>query len=208
MTSTAPGLPGRQAEARRNDERVLAVARDALADEGYDVSMAEIARRAGVGIGTLYRRYPSKDDLVTAVAISTMDWAADQAVAAIEAEGEAWSGFVDFLRRCVEQRPGDLRRLAGRIVSSPERLAASNRLGEALGALVEKVKRAGQLRQDVTAADVYLLLTLMRFPDPALNRRFLAIAVSGLRPDGAGLPEPAPSWPDLQRMWHLEPSSD
>ena len=100
-------LSGRRAEARRNNERILAAAREVLIEQGYDASMASIAERAGVGIGALYRRYPSKDELIVQMSIAGMDWITERATTAIESDADPWAAFSDFVADCVDAGAGE-----------------------------------------------------------------------------------------------------
>src|SRR3954452_22402880 len=98
-------MSGRQAEASRNDERVLAAARAVLTADP-DASMADIARRAGVGIGTLYRRYPSKQALVLHLCQDGMERLEAVARTALERDGEAW--FAAFMQEGLAAGAGSL----------------------------------------------------------------------------------------------------
>lgn len=200
--------PNRQARALRNDERILQAARAVLAEQGPDASTAAIARRAGVGVAALFRRYPTKEELLRQVSIDGM---ARMTAAARDglAAPDAWEGFAAFMRRCVDEGGGGLLHLAGSFRPDDEQLADSRRLHDALAALVKRAKRDGGLRADVTPTDVYLLLSDLRVEhptDPArtpmLRRRHLALLLDGLRAaPPARLPAPAVSWSELRRRW-------
>lgn len=103
---------GRQAEAERNDRRVLDAAREVFAEHGADATVAAIAERAGVGMGSLYRRYGSKADLLRHLCIQAMEQSIEAAQAALAAT-DAWTGLVSYVRACVAQGTGALAPLAG-----------------------------------------------------------------------------------------------
>src|SRR4051812_22811598 len=173
-------MSGRQAEASRNDERVLAAAR-AVLTAAPDASMADIARRAGVGIGTLYRRYPSKEALVLHLCQDGMERLEAVARAALEREGEAW--FEEFMRDGLEAGAGSLGpALAGTFTPTEEVLAAARRLHAAMAAVISRAHDAGALREDVTQEDVNLIFEQLRAVrlgsekrTAALQRRYLAL---------------------------------
>src|SRR4051794_16726518 len=109
-----PGRRGRQAEAERNDRRVLDAAREIFAAYGAAAPVSAIAERAGVGMGSLYRRYGSKDDLLRQLCVEAME----QSIAAAEealAATDAWVGLRDYVHTCVARGTGALAPLAGSI---------------------------------------------------------------------------------------------
>jgi AcrR family transcriptional regulator len=174
--------PKLRADARRNREKVLGAARDAFAESGYDVPLDEIAARAGVGAGTVYRHFPSKEALFEAVTAARLeDLIADAQHRAATAEpGPAFFGF--------------LHRLAGEAAAKrdlPDAIAVPGALQDAMRASVAQLLRraqdAGAVRPGVTAADLIILLkgmlaSLQQAPDPALHDRVVAIISDGLRP--------------------------
>jgi AcrR family transcriptional regulator len=168
-----------RADARRNLERVLDAAEQAFGAAGPDASIDEIARLAGVGHGTVFRRFPTKDDLMFAVIerhVEEMCALAEEALAA-EDPGQAFFDFVwrvaelnmstPGLHRCVVHcggKPGaaELERLSDRIVS--------------------RAQRAGAVRRDVKAEDVRVLVRSALTNAPGGEwRRYLDVVLSGLR---------------------------
>ena len=110
------GAPrGRRREADRNDVRLMRAARAAFAELGWDAPVSEIARRAGIGMGSLYRRYPSKEALAQRMRVLAMDRLTEQATAASARHPDPWTAFTAFLRDAVsDQEPGGpLLRLLG-----------------------------------------------------------------------------------------------
>src|SRR3954468_15807059 len=95
-----------RADAERNRERILAAAREAFAEDGLDVGLHQIAKRAGVGVGTVYRRFPEKDQLVEALFEDRIDEVLGIAEAAL-AEDDAWTGLEHYLYRTCELQVAD-----------------------------------------------------------------------------------------------------
>ena len=145
-------------DAERNRTRILDAARQAFAEQGLDVPMTEVARRAGVGIATLYRRFPTNDDLVAAVFVGKMDAYADVAEAALEVE-DPWTGFSDYVRSVCEMQAADAG-FADVLAPSP-RSAFDDQRSRAFRAftkLVQRAKDAGALRPDFVHQDLVMLL--------------------------------------------------
>jgi AcrR family transcriptional regulator len=191
---------GRQAEATRNDEAVLEAARAVLTADP-DASMADIARRAGVGIGSLYRRYPSKEALVLHLCQDGME--------RLEEVANAAGSFDAFMEDGLAAGAGALgAALAGTFTPTKELLAAARRLHQAVAAVIARAHEDGSLRTDVTQEDVNLIfeqLRAVRLGDDdrtaALQRRYLALVLQALRPGAEPLPEAPPSWKEIQQRW-------
>jgi AcrR family transcriptional regulator len=200
-------MSGRRAEAARNDERVLQAARDVLATTP-DAPMALVARRAGVGIGSLYRRYPSKDALVARLCLNAVLEVEGQARVALDrARSYPWGAFVGFMTGALAEGAALLiAGLAGTFAPDDELLAAGDRLQDAVRALLEAVQAAGAVRPDVTAEDLALLFRQLRAIQHAdeqraltLRRRYLELTLQAFHASGAApLPGPAPDWLDLR----------
>ena len=188
-----------RSDARRNRQRVLEAARDCFADAGLDAQMDDIAGRAEVGVGTVYRHFPTKQALAEAIALDHFDRLAASAREALE-EADPWDGFSNFLRRSGQEQAGD-RALAEVMAAEPEVMcdAASRRpdLHEALGDLVTRAQDAGKLRHDVVPADIPMLIcgigraTLAGSKGPTMCcERYIEIVLDGLRaPGSAELPD-------------------
>jgi AcrR family transcriptional regulator len=180
---------GRQAEARRNDLVVLEAARDVFAAQGADAPISAVAARAGVGVGTLYRRYGSKTELLQRLCVLAMEQAlaaADDALAA----ADPWDGLCGYIAACVELRSGALASLAGQIETTAGMRGTARRGMARLDELVARAQAAGRLRADVTALDVsWLIEQFSRRPPGRLaaaeernvRSRLVAIALDGLR---------------------------
>lgn len=184
---------GRQAEARRNDLAVLEAARDVFSARGADAPISAVAERAGVGMGTLYRRYGSKTELLQRLCVIAMEQALAAADVALNA-ADPWTGLTTYIRACVEMRSGALAALAGHVDVTAEMRATAERSIAAMTEITVRAHRDGSLRGDVTALDVSLLIEMFSrrapdLPDLAEERnardRLLAITLDGLRAGGA-----------------------
>ena len=132
---------GRQAEARRNDLVVLEAARDVFTAQGADAPVSAVAERAGVGMGTLYRRYGSKTELLQRLCVLAMDQAlaaADDALAA----SDPWDGLCGYIRACVELRSGALASLAGQIETTAEMRGTARRSMARMEEIVARAQAA------------------------------------------------------------------
>ena len=204
-----PTRRGRQAEAERNDRLVLTAARAVVARYGPDASVAAIAELAGVGIGSLYRRYGSKADLLRQLCTLAMQDTIRSAQDAL-AEADPWTGLAGYIQQCVAQRTGTLSALAGSIETTPDMWSISKRSRDLLDRLVKRARRTGALRPDVTALDIAWLIEALGRSGPAeptaadeiVKRRLTAIAIDGLRAGQAGhLPGPVPSARHYEQRW-------
>jgi AcrR family transcriptional regulator len=202
--------PPLRRDAQRNRDRILAATRAAFQERGLDVGVDEIARRAEVGMGTLYRHFPTKDALIDAIVdarFAELTAAAARALAA----PDAWTGFEAFLVAAVELQAADRGfkdALAARGRDEPRVKAARRKLHAVLDKLVERGREEGALRADLTAEDITVLLwatarIVERTADvaPGQPRRFLAMHLDGLRASAvaAPLPAPPPTRRQLQR---------
>jgi AcrR family transcriptional regulator len=200
-------MSGRRAEAARNDERVLRAAREVLVMTP-DAPLALVARRAGVGIGSLYRRYPSKSALVARLCLEgVLEVEAQARVALDRARSYPWGAFVGFMTGALADGAALLVvGLAGTFTPDEKLLAASERLQGVARELLEAVQAAGAVRPDVTAEDLALLfgqLRAIRHEDEqralTLRRRYLELTLQAFHASGAApLPGPAPDWKDLR----------
>jgi AcrR family transcriptional regulator len=201
---------GRQAEARRNDLVVLEAARDVFTALGADAPVSAVADRARVGVGTLYRRYGSKTELLQRLCVLAMEQAVAAGDEALRAD-DAWTGLAGYVRACVELRSGALAALAGQIETTAGMRAVARRSMTRLAQIVARAHRGGSLRPDVTALDITWLIEQFsrRPPDPVepaeernVRARLVAIALDGLRaPAGQALPGRPPSRARYVRRW-------
>jgi AcrR family transcriptional regulator len=175
-----------RADARRNREKVLRAARDAFATSGFGVPLDEIATRAGVGPGTVYRHFPTKEALFEAVITARIeDLVAD--ARARTGTDDPGAAFFGFLARVGEEA------VAKRDLSDAIAIPSTLRddLHAVLDTLLRAAQQAGTVRSDVTTTDLILLLKGMLAavhdtspggPDPALGERLLSVVRDGLRP--------------------------
>lgn len=208
MTLDEPHPRGRQAEARRNDARIPAAALDVFAED-VAAPMSAVARRAGVGQASLYRRYPAKDTLLAEVCERVMVSIGDAARTALDADDPGGAALAGFMRWYVDSGALRLSRLLGAF-TPPERLfTLAREVNLALQALVDRAAAVGAIREDVTGADLTLIATQIGVLDGAdagrtreLRQRYLALALQGLALTGAQeLPGPTPDADELEAPW-------
>ncbi|MEE2041664.1 helix-turn-helix domain-containing protein [Nocardiopsis sp. CT-R113] len=179
-----------RADARRNREKVLRAAFEAFASEGLSVTVHEIARRAGVGAGTVSRHFPTKESLCEAIVLSRMERLVHAArrFAEEEAPGAALASFFTFVvdEGALDHGLGEALRGGGFDVAAAVRDTGHD-VTAALGELLGAAQRAGEVRDDVDAADVKALMegctTRERGgTDEVARRRTVAVVLAGLRP--------------------------
>jgi AcrR family transcriptional regulator len=175
-------------DAELNLERILAAAQDVFAESGFDASMEQIANRAGLGVGTLYRRFPNKESLVLAI----MELASQRSEALVHdvlAHATAAEGIFEFMRRCVGLAPS-LRALVSRSPQLAEtHLTMVDTLAPSVNRLLANAKGAGSIRADVTFSDIAVILMSVRSVEdrcggelgPQQGQRQLQLLIDGLR---------------------------
>jgi AcrR family transcriptional regulator len=193
---TALETQPRRADAVRNRARVVEAAAEAFAERGLEASVPEIAARAGVGKATVYRSFPTKEHLMSAVVIDRLAAFEARVRGALDAE-RAWPALVAVLEQHADVLATD-RALAGgltRQIHLPELEAARASMWAALDALLDRARADGGMRADVTAADLRVLwagtcriLVEDRVEDPAVWRRYAALVAAALRSDGTPAP--------------------
>jgi len=181
-----------RADARRNRELILAAAREEFAEHGLDVHMERIARTAGVGVGTVYRHFPSKELLLAALADERFAGFAEAAREALE-DPDAWNGFCRLLTHCAHVVDAD-RAISEAMDQHADLCHASAEkasLTEFAGALIANAQAQGAMRQDFSVDDIPSLMRgLARAtapqadgPPPISCDRYLEIMLAGLRAD-------------------------
>jgi AcrR family transcriptional regulator len=189
-SGAAPGRALRR-DAERNRERILKAAADVFTERGLEASLDDVARRAGVGVGTVYRRFPSKTTLADAMfeeRIDALVLMAEQA----HAEPDPWTGLVAFLTRAAEMLAGDrgLRQMLMFAAYGHDRVGyARDRMRPAVARLLERAQAAGQVRADLAPTDVpimeFMLGAIAEYAGdvrPTIWRRYLALMLDALRP--------------------------
>lgn len=220
--ATSPITPERplRRDAERNRQRILEAARGAFAERGLSVTLDEIAHRAGVGVGTIYRRFPDKEQLIDALFEDRMNDFAALAEQCLLA-ADPWAGLVAFLERATEEHACDrgFKEVALSGVHGLERVARARELMFPLvSRLVARAQADGSLRPDLDPTDLPLLQLMLgslsectREADPEIWRRYLGIVTDGLRssrdaPSALGRPALTPEQTQsTMRAWRPAP---
>ena len=186
-TQTPPDRAVR-ADSRRNHKRVLSAARRCMARDGLDTQMEEIARSAKLGVGTVYRHFPTKDDLVEALAADRFERLAELAREALEVD-DPWEAFSGFMRASATIQSED-RALSEVLTSRPETMRRAAESVGMLGLVAELIGRAqavGAVRADARPEDVPMLMCALAgacrnpFTDA---ERYVSLVLDGLRAPG------------------------
>ena len=187
---TAEGA-SRRADAVRNRTAILQAARQLVSEQGAEVAMGEIARAAGVAVGTLYRHFPNKADLLAAVVSEYVEALADAAQGAWErveeGRSDAAQELLDFLERALEMiaRSHAAKSVARALGAEVEYTEPETRATEALGRLIEQGRASGRLRADLTVSDLYILMVFYPGEGSAeIRQRWLELIRPGLLEDG------------------------
>jgi AcrR family transcriptional regulator len=191
VDSTELGAPAlltrpKRADARRNYENVLVAAREAFAEGGEATSLEEIARRAGVGIGTLYRHFPNRQALVEALYVGEVEEVCRSAVAL--GDGDPWESLSTWFESLIRYL-ATKRVLAAELLDYMDKDASlfqvcRESLFSAGEPLLTRAQAAGAVRGDVTIADVIqMVVGIGKIPasDPAQTEHLLRVALDGLR---------------------------
>jgi len=186
-----PG-PGRS-DAIRNRQRILESAMKALSDIGVDAQMTDIAEAAGLGVGTLYRNFPSKEALVNELVHDHLSRCLHFVEKAAR-NPDAWEALIGLMRGITEQQKQNRvlsEFMGGRIAGTDELVELRRRVFEVMETVVRRAKRSGQLRSDVGSSDVRMVMIAMArvssSESPVAHRlalRFLSIVLDGLRAPG------------------------
>jgi AcrR family transcriptional regulator len=191
-----------RADAERNRRRILDAARAVFAEHGLSVGVDAVAREAGVGVGTVYRRFPTKEDLLDAVMIDRTE-ALCARLAELDGVPDPWAAFSAAAETLAGTIAGDrglfqvLQEAQG-VLMAPDHVRRSAM--EAIGPLLRRAQDAGVVRDDLEPLDVLALCSVAaRLPrwrlerEPELWRRYLAVVLDGVRAEAAHpLPHPPP----------------
>src|SRR5215211_9227710 len=186
-----------RADARRNRQAVVAAAKKLFADQGLDAQMPDVAKAAKVGVGTVYRHFPTKDDLIAALVAERFERLAQKAREDLEM-ADAWEGVCDFIRFAAQIQADDrgLCEVMGSRSELMDAAAIAAGLPELCERLVKRAQRSGELRRDLDWEDIPMIACgLGRITQaavgPATGRwpRLVEIILDGLRaPGSAKLP--------------------
>jgi AcrR family transcriptional regulator len=186
-------------DAELNRERLLAAARELFATRGLEVTLNDIAHHAGVGVGTAYRRFANKEEVIDALFEEGLEDVATVAHEALAA-ADAWDGLVLFLERSLHMQFGDrgLNQIMNNTALGRDRISdARDRIAPLIRELVERAKAEGVVRPDLDQSDlIFMQLGLSaimessRAIEPQLYTRYLAMFLDGIRADRSFQPLP------------------
>lgn len=193
-----PPIPGSvpqrplRADARDNRRRLLEAARDGFIERGPGASLEEIARRAGTGIATLYRRFPDRRALIREVVLDALQRTAEEARQAAGEEPDPFAALARYMHQAIDVRTAAvIPALLEAIPFDDEEIIRARHAGPAaVQALVDAAHRAGALRPDVTSGDIGMLIARLSRPLPGgfppeihyrLSHRHLSLVIDGLR---------------------------
>jgi AcrR family transcriptional regulator len=198
-----------RADARRNQELLLAAARELIAERGAGVPLEDIAKRAGVGIATLYRRFPDRDALLRAVVLDALTRTRLAAERAAELD-DPFEALATYLRFALELRVSAVMPQVLDVIDLDDPEIAEARDATVVERLVDAARESGDLPDDIRFADVAMMLVRIARPLPGplpmeakdeLARRHLELFIRGLRAPATGeLEGPALSLDDLHEM--------
>ncbi|WP_300608016.1 TetR/AcrR family transcriptional regulator [Trebonia sp.] len=190
-------------DAERNRQRILRAATEVFTQRGLDATLDDVARQAGVGVGTVYRRFPDKETLVAELfqdRIDAMVAVAEQACAA----PDPWQALISYLEHAAASMAGDLglRQLMMFATYGKDRVAyAREQMRPVVSKLVERALAEGTLRHDFSPTDIPLIVFMLASAgeyagsvQPDIWRRYLALIIDGMRAARGGSPElPVPA---------------
>jgi len=200
---------GRRAEAARNDDRILEAAREVYV-ANPNAPISEVARRAGVGMSALYRRYASKEDLLRRLCGDGLRLYIAEAEAALADDADPWTSFARFVSNIVDADTASLTlRLAGTFTPTEELVADGARSQELNIQLIERTRAAGDLRPDFDVNDLALVIEQIAAirvggeeRTRQLRRRYLTLTLEAVHaPASAPLPGPPPTWEEISGRW-------
>ncbi|PRY30765.1 TetR/AcrR family transcriptional regulator [Pseudosporangium ferrugineum] len=184
-------------DAERNRQRILEAAHEVFAARGLDVTLDDIAHHADVAVGTVYRRFPSREHLVEALFETGLDQIAGWAREALD-EPDPWTGLTGFLDRALEMMATDRGVqdvLFSRAYGHDRVAQARDRMAPLMDALVTRCQEAGVVRKDVAGGDLALIQFMLgavieytQQTEPGLWRRYLTLFLDGLRTPSTPLP--------------------
>ncbi|MEV6794893.1 TetR/AcrR family transcriptional regulator [Streptomyces sp. NPDC051320] len=199
-----------RADALRNRERIVSAAREMFVEQGPDVPLDDIARRAGVGNATLYRHFPDRVGLFRQVVLSVMAHVADQVEAAAAEEPDGFTALRRFVHAAADEKIGALCPMRSDDFDrdDPEILAERDRLERSVVGLMDRARQEGQLRSDIAVGDLFVALFQLTRPLPGTSclgldrfvHRHLQLFLDGLQaPARSPLPGSPVTFEELRR---------
>ena len=202
-TGSAPGARPLRRDAERNRARILGAATEVFTERGLQATLDDVARRAGVGVGTVYRRFPDKEALVEALFSERLDVLVGFGEQAL-ADPDPWAGLVSFFERAAAIIASDrgLRQILMFATYGRDRVdQARARMLPVVSRMIRRAQESGDVRADLRPTDVPLIVFMLGAAAeyaapvrPEIWRRYLSLILDGLRParaDATGLREPA-----------------
>jgi len=174
-----------RADARRNHERILKAARTVFAEQGSDAQIDDVARRAKVGVGTVYRHFPTKDALLDALVRERFDEICVLADEALARE-DAWEAFRDLVWRSAELNARDRGFCDAIAYRDQTAVVLDCGLMARVGELMRRAQAQGSLRADATTDDISVMMcglgsVVRAIPAPDVWRRYVTLMLDGLR---------------------------
>ncbi|MEA2215846.1 MAG: hypothetical protein QOK19_1407 [Solirubrobacteraceae bacterium] len=171
-------------------ERLLVAAGEVFARDGIEAPMPAVAAAAGAGVGSVYRQFPSKEDLLEALVVRRLDTVTRDVEAALAKSGAAWPALVELLCELADRQAGDdvVAEAMATITEHPAVAERAARCEQRIEALLARARQEGSLRADASPRDVRLLLGAVRAArrrEPDSWRRMLELGVDGLASRGA-----------------------
>ena len=215
--STSPAARPLRRDAERNRRRILQAADEVFTERGLEATLDDVARHAGVGVGTVYRRFPDKASLADALFEQRIDAILELAKHAHN-EPDPWLALTSFLEDAAEMLSADrgLRQILMFAASGHDRVAyARDRMRPAVDLLLKRAQAEGLVRDDLSATDIpvieFMLGGLTEYAGhvrPTIWRRYLVLILDALRPardSFSPLPEPALTPDEMLKAMHTSP---
>jgi AcrR family transcriptional regulator len=202
-------------DAARNRELLIAAAREVFARRGIEASLDDVAHRAGLGVGTAYRHFANKYELLTALMAQTIDEIVEQAEYAATLE-DPWQALVTFFEAAltVQAKDRGLREVMMGVHDPDKIEQVQDRISVPLNDIVRRARRAHVVRRDLEPSDIGMIIAMLCTvadisgdTDPELWRRYLALCLDGLRPDAPKLPVKALDEAQMRRALATHKSS-
>lgn len=209
----------RRVDAERNRRRLLDAAEQLFRERGLEVGVAEIAERAGVGRGTLFRNFPTKEDLIAAIVVERMREATERGIALRDAEnpGEALFDFLEHMAGAQQLNRSLFDAIADTWLANTDIRAAHAEVIDALDALLRRAQATGSVRTDVGAVDLLFLLKgvceaagALSQIEPMIVQRHLDLVHAALVPPATAAPlrGRAPTLSDIEQAFPSAPAPE